>query len=122
MSKTLPVYIISAIIACIAAYAGLTGNGVWFIRDTRMAVIVLAAAGFVMCSTGAIFTYVSKAPAHPLTIAGYALGAVALLAGLTQLFRWQVPVLADARLALYVMLAAILIKVIIGRLAHVAVK
>lgn len=122
MSKTLPLYLISAIIACIATYAGLTGHAVWFIKDTRMAVIVLAAAGFVMCSTGAIFTYVSHAPAHPLTIVGYVLGSIALLAGLTQLFHWQLPVLSDARLALYVMLAAIVIKVIIGRLAHVVVK
>lgn len=122
MLKTLPLYLISAIIACVAIYAGLTGHAVWFIKDTRMAVIVLAAAGFVMCSTGAIMTYVSKAPAHPLTIAGYILGSLALLAGLTQLFRWPVPMLSDARLALYVILATIIIKVIIGRFAHLAVK
>jgi len=122
MSKTLPVYIISAIIALVATYSGLTGNAVWFIKDTRMAVIVLAAAGFLMCSTGAIFTYVSKAPAHPLTIAGYLLGSIALLAGLAQLFRWQVPLLSDSRTALYVILIATALKVIIGRLAHLVIK
>lgn len=122
MPKALPLYIISAIIAVVAIYAGLSGQSVWFIKDTRMAVIVLAAAGFIMCSTGAIGAFVSKAPAHPLTIAGYLLGSLALLAGLAQLFHWQVPLLSDSRLALYVILAAIVLKVIIGRLAHLAVR
>ena len=122
MPKVLPFYIVSAIVALIAIYSGLTGNAVWFIRDTRMAVIVLAAAGFLMCSTGAIFHFVEKAPAHPLTIVGYLFGALALLAGLTQLFRWEIPYLMDSRTALWVIMASVVVKVVVGRLWHLVVK
>jgi hypothetical protein len=122
MPKVLPVYIIAAIAAVVAMYAGFAGRPVWFIHDTRTAVITLAAAGFLMCSTGAIASFVSRAPAHPLTIAGYLVGALALLAGLTQLFGWKVPYLADARTALIVITVAVVIKVIIARLANFVVK
>lgn len=122
MPKFLPVFILSALAAAIAAWSGFTGHPVWFIRDTRMAVIAMAVAGFVMCSTGAIFTFVQKAPANPFTIAGYLLGALALLAGLVQLFHWEVPYLSDARTALTVISIAVVVKFVIARFAGSIVK
>lgn len=122
MPKVLPVYILSALAAAVAASSGFSGHPIWFIRDTRTAVIALAAAGFVMCSTGAIFQFVQKAPLHALTILGYMLGSLALFAGLAQLFRWGVPYLSDARTALLVMTVAIAAKIIIARFAGTIVK
>lgn len=118
MPKVLPLYILSGLVALVAVYSGLTGNAVWFIKDTRMAVIVLAGAGFMMCSTGVITTFVTKAPAHPLTILTYLLGALALFAGLVQLCGWSVPMLSDSRTALIVITIVIVMKAVIGRFGH----
>ncbi len=122
MSKVLPLYILSGLVALVAIYVGLTRHALWFIKDVRTAVIVLFFAGFVMCSTGAIITFVSKAPFHPLTILGYLFGALALFAGLTQLFRWQVPFLHDSNIALIVITVSMVVKIVIGRLAHLVAK
>lgn len=116
MQKLLPLYIIAGLIGAIALISGLTGKKLLFVTDTRSAVIVLAAAGFLMCSFGALGVFITKAPLHPLTIAGYVLGTLALLAGIAQLFSIKVPVLSDPKNALIVIAAIIIIKVVIARL------
>ena len=122
MIKVIPLYALSAVAAVLALVAGFTGKRILFIGDIRMAVIVLFAAGFLLCSTGAITSFVGKAPGHPLTIAGYIIGAVALFTGLVQIFGWQVPVLVEPRTALIIITVAILLKVAIARFAYLLPK
>lgn len=85
--------------------------------DLRWVVVLLTAAGFLMCTFGAIGLFVTKAPAHPLTIAGYILGAAALFTGIVQAFRLQFPYLSNPRTALVLVALVIIIKYIIARLS-----
>jgi hypothetical protein len=115
MTKTFPIYIIAGAVALGALICGLAGFKILFITNARIAAITVAAAGFVMCSTGLLAPFVSTAPAHPLTIAGYLLGALALFAGIVQLFNLHVPLLADPKTALWVMATVIVLKVTIAQ-------
>jgi hypothetical protein len=119
MAKTFPIYMISGLVGLLALYSGLTGKRVPFINDTRSAVIWLTAAGFIMCSTGTIFIFVTKAPAHPLSIASYILGAVAMLVGAVQIFKINIPFLRDPYKALIVLAVIIIVKVVVGRLNYI---
>lgn len=115
MKMNMPLYILSGIIGLIALYAGFSGKTFLFIRDTRTAVIVLGVVGFLMCVFGAIGIFVTKAPAHPLTAAGYVLGSLALLISLSQLFRFKIPLFSDPKSALTMITIIIIIKIVIAR-------
>lgn len=102
-------------------YAGLSGKPILFINGPRSAVIVLGVIGFAICMLmPTIGRFIANAPAHPLTITGYVLGSVALLATVTQIFNWRIPILHDPQTALFVVAGCIVVKSIIGRLASVA--
>lgn len=115
MKMNLTLYVISCIIGIITIYAGFTGKSIVFIKDARSAVIVLGIIGFLMCIFGAIGVFVTRAPAHPLTIAGFILGLLAVLTALIHIFRFKVPILNDPRSALTIMTIIIIIKIIIAR-------
>jgi hypothetical protein len=117
MEKTLPIYILAAAVALASLILGLLDVPFWFIRSTRTAAIVFAAAGFVMCATGMISTFIPQAPVHPLTIVAYLVGLFALFIGIVQVFNLSIPPFSDPKLALILMGAAVVVKVVIGRLA-----
>ena len=119
MSKAFPVYIIAGIVSLAAMYSGFTDKRVPFIYDTKTAVIVIAAAGFVMCSTGLIGLFINKAPAHPLTIAGYILGILALLVAIVQIYGLKVPYLYEPKNGLIAITVIIIIKVVIARFNYI---
>lgn len=111
------VYIISVLVALIAFFGGFIAKKEMFILNARTAVIVLFIAGFAMCSSGAIGTFISKAPFHPLTIIGYVLGSVALFIGIVHVFKLKVPYFSSAHNALMIIGVIIVLKFIIARLS-----
>jgi hypothetical protein len=96
-------------------YAGLSGKQIWFVNGPRSAAITLGAIGMAFC-TISVGRFITAAPAHPLTILGYLIGAVALLAFLAQIFHWELPVVTDPAKALWVIAICIAAKTFIGRL------
>lgn len=115
MSKISPVYILAALIGLAAMFSGFTDKRILFINGTKTAVIVLAAAGFLMCSTGVIGLFVTKGPGHPLAITGYLFGVLAMVVAAVQIWGLKVPYLSEPKNGLIVLTAIILIKVVIGR-------
>lgn len=115
MQGIFPLYLFTGLVGALALVAGLTGVNLPFIHNPRSAAIILAVAGFLMCSTGLIALFVTKAPAHPLSLAGYALGILAMLTGVVQIFNLKFPYLSDPRIALLVLGGIIIIKAVIAR-------
>lgn len=110
-------------ITSLIVYAGLSGKQILFINGPRSAVITLGAIGFAMCMIiPTIGKFISNSPAHPLTIMGYIFGTIALLTTATQIFKWQIPILYDPKIALFVVTGCIVIKSVIGRFAPLIVK
>jgi len=104
-------------------YAGLSGRQILFINGPRAAAITLGVIGFVMCmAMPTIGKFISNAPAHPLTIMGYIFGAVALFATVEQIFTWDIPIIYDPEIALFIVAGCIVVKSVIARLAPLVVK
>lgn len=95
-------------------YAGLSGKQIWFVNGPRSAAITLGAIGMAFC-TISVGRFITAAPAHPLTILGYLIGAVALLAFFTQVFHWELPVVTDPTNALWVIAVCVVLKTVIAR-------
>ena len=112
-------WFITGLIVC----AGLSGKQILFINGSRTAVITLGVIGFVMCIImPTIGKFISNAPAHPLTITGYAFGVIALLTTAAQIFKWNIPMIYEPKIALLVVAACVVIKSIIGRFTPLIVK
>jgi len=110
-------------ITSLIVYAGLSGKQILFINGPRTAVITLGIVGFAMCMImPTIGKFISNAPAHPLAIMGYIFGAIAFLTAVTQIFKWNIPIIYDPKIALFVVAGCIVIKSIIGRFAPLIVK
>jgi len=110
------------LITVLIVYAGLSGKQILFIDGPRMAVITLGVIGFAMCMImPTIGKFISNAPAHPLTIIGYVFGVIALLTTVAQLFKWDIPVINDPKIALFVVAGCIVIKSVVGRFAPLIV-
>ena len=111
-------WFITGLIVC----AGLSGKQILFINGPRTAVITLGVIGFAMCMImPAIGKFISNAPAHPLTIMGYVFGAIALQTTIAQIFKWNIPMIYDPNIALFVVAGCIVIKSMIGRFAPLIV-
>jgi hypothetical protein len=119
MNKTLPIYLLSGIIGLISLYGGLSGQKILFVNNARTASITLAVVGFIMCSTGALAPFINKAPVHPLSLAGYILGVLALTIALIQIFNWNVPIFGVPRYALISLGLIIVVKIIIARFGFI---
>jgi hypothetical protein len=111
--KGISISIAIIVFSVLLVFAGLSGKQILFINGPRSATITLGAVGFFLCML-AVGKFVSKAPFHPLTIIGYILGAIALPTLLTQIFQWKIPFIGDAKTALYVLAACMIIKSVIG--------
>ncbi|MCC0697195.1 hypothetical protein [Clostridioides sp. ES-S-0048-02] len=104
-------------------YAGLSGKQILFINGPRSAVIILGVIGFAICMImPTIGKFISNAPSHPFTIMGYIFGTIALLTTMTQIFKWNIPIIYDPKTALFVVAGCIVIKSIIARFALLIVK
>ena len=111
------------IVTTLVVWAGLSGRQILFINGARSAAITLGAIGFVMCMVmPTIGKFIGNAPVHPLTIAGYIFGVIALLVTAAQLFKWNIPMIHDPKIALLVIAGCIVIKSIIGRFAPLIIK
>ena len=111
------------LVTALVVWAGLSGRQILFINGARSAAITLGAIGFVMCMVmPTIGKFIGNAPAHPLTIAGYVFGVIALLVTVAQLFKWNIPMLHDPKIALFVIAGCIVIKSMIGRFAPLIIK
>jgi hypothetical protein len=111
------------LITALIVWAGLSGKQILFINGARSAVITLGAIGFAMCMImPTIGVFIKNAPAHLLTIMGYIFGAIALLTAIVQIFKWNIPIIYDPKIALFIVAGCIVIKSIIGRFALLIVK
>lgn len=122
MIKTMPLYIVSGVVALVAFFVGLTNSKFLFITSPRMAVITVTAAGFLMCTSGAIGLFVTKAPVNLLTVLGYVLGIAALAIGIIFIFNIKMPFSFSANAALITIMIIIILKVIIARIGAVIIK
>lgn len=121
--KGIGVLVAECLITVLIVCAGLSGKQILFISGTRSAAITLGSIGFAMCTImPTIGKFISTAPAHPLTIIGYILGTIALLATITQIFNWNIPMIHNPKIALFTIAGCIVIKAIIGRLAPFLAK
>lgn len=112
--KTLAILILELGLTGIILFAGVSGRGILFINSPRAAAITLGIIGFLFCMTSN-GTFIRAAPAHPLTIAGYILGLIAMLVIIAQVFQWQVPILSNPKTDLYIIASCIAVKAIIAR-------
>lgn len=115
--KNVPVLLFEILVVGAMVAVGLSGRRVLLVQGARSATIALGVMGLLLC-TMSVGTFVSSAPAHPLSIAGYALGTVALLAILAQVFRWDLPVVGQPRAALVVLAVAMVAKSVIARFGY----
>ncbi|MCC0673112.1 hypothetical protein IC216_14045 [Clostridioides sp. ES-S-0145-01] len=121
--KGIGILIAEWFITGLIVYAGLSGKQILFINGSRSAVIILGVIGFAICMImPTIGKLISSSPAHPLTIMGYIFGTIALLTTMTQIFKWNIPIIYDPKTALFVVAGCIVIKSIIARFALLIVK
>ena len=112
--KNIEILIMEVILSAVFVALGLTNTKVLFLQGPRTMTIVLGIMGMLLC-TMSIGKFISAAPAHPLTILGYILGAVALTAFVTQVFKIGIPVLEDPEKALVILAVALVLKGFIAR-------
>lgn len=117
--KSLPVQemliaVVTLAVTGLIVYAGLSGKKIWFVEGPRSAAITLGVIGMAFC-TMSVGRFINAAPAHPLTILGYLIGMVALLALLAQIFQWKLPMVSDPTAALWVIAICAVAKTVIGR-------
>lgn len=113
--KNIEILIMEVILAAVFVTLGLTNMKVLFLQGPRVMTIVLGIMGMLLC-TISIGKFISTAPAHPLTILGYAVGVVALTAFVTQVFKIGIPVLENPKKALVILAVALVLKGFIARL------
>lgn len=116
MGSSIWITILVAVVTGLIVWAGISGKQIWFINGPRAAVITLGAIGMAFCAIS-VGKFITGGPAHPLSILGYLLGAIALLIFLAQIFQWTLPIIHDARTALFILASVIVLKSVIGRLA-----
>jgi len=112
--KTLSILILELSLTGIIVLAGVSEKGILFINSPRVATITLGIIGFFFCMIS-VGKFIRTAPAHPLTVIGYILGAIAMFVVIAQIFQWQIPILNQPEAALYVTAICIAIKAVIAR-------
>jgi drug/metabolite transporter (DMT)-like permease len=115
--KHIEILILITLIAALFVAAGLSGNKILFIDGPRPAVIALGIVGMALCAIS-VGKAITAAPASILAILGYLFGAVALLAFLTQIFKWEIPFIGEPKNALIVLGSSMVIKSFLSRFVH----
>jgi hypothetical protein len=91
------------------------------ITDDRLAVLALVVVGFAMCMTGGSARAIGGyGMTHPVSILGSITGVVALLIGASALFSFRLPLIADNRTVLFVMMGIIALKVVMNAALYLA--
>jgi hypothetical protein len=116
MGSGIWITVLVAVVTGLIVWAGVSGKQIWFINGPRTAVITLGAIGMAFCALS-VGKFITAGPVHPLAILGYLLGAIALLIFFTQIFHWKLPVIQDAKPALFILAGIVVLKSVIGRLA-----
>ncbi len=83
-----------------------------FIKSDRAAFGLLFGTGLVLCSAGGLREVTTRGWLHPITVLGSALGTLAVLLGVSVLFRIRIGPLQDDRAALKMLLCIIAIKIV----------
>lgn len=119
--KNIPILVFESVLAGLLVWFGLSGYRFLFIQGPRAATILLGIIGTLLC-TLSVGKFVSASPAHPLSILGYILGVLAIIALLSQIFKWNLPRLGDPRTALVVLAVCMVAKSIIARFYFLLIK
>jgi hypothetical protein len=115
--RNIEILVLVIVIAGLFVFTGLSGKKILFIDGPRSATIALGIIGMALCAIS-VGKAITAAPASPLAIAGYIVGATALLALLTQIFKWHLPLIGDAKTALIVLASCMVIKSLLSRFVH----
>ncbi|HOO79367.1 MAG TPA: hypothetical protein PLZ77_07755 [Lachnospiraceae bacterium] len=109
------VLIAEIIITVILVLMGLGSGEYLWINGARSAVITLGIVGAIFCACSSYRFFMTSA-GHPITIVGSIIGIVAILAVVVQIFGWTgFPILGNAKTALIILGAGIIVKGIMGR-------
>ncbi len=119
--KSWPVFFAELAISAAIVYIGGSQKSIWFIGGERSAVITLGIVGMLFCLIS-VGKFIGAAPASPASILGYLFGSLAMLIFLTQVFRWQVTLISDPRIALYGLAICLLAMGLIARLGAPVLK
>lgn len=119
--KNISLLIFEIVITGLFVAFGLSQHKFLKIQGPRAATIILGIIGMLLC-TISVGKFISAAPASPLSILGYIAGTIAMLTFLTQVFKWNLPVVGEPKTALIVLAAAIIIKSIVARFGYLLVK
>ncbi len=119
--RNISILIFEAVIVIVLVFAGLSGRNFLFIQGARSATLTLGIIGMLLCILS-VGKFISAAPAHPLSILGYLLGAIAMAAFLTQLLHWSIPKLENPQTALIVLALAMFAKSVIARFSFLITK
>lgn len=119
--KNIQVLIFEIVVVSLMVWFGFSGCKILFLQGPRSATISLGIIGMLLC-TLSVGKFISAAPAHPLTILGYIFGIVAMIAFLSQIFRWNLPFIGDARTALIILAVCMIAKSTIARFSYLLAK
>lgn len=119
--KNISLLIFEILITGLFLVFGLSQHKFLGIQGPRPAAIILSIIGLLLC-TISVGKFISAAPANPLSIIGYIVGTIAMLVFLTQLFRWNLPIIGEPRTALIILAAAIIIKSVAARFCYLLTK
>ncbi|QOR36507.1 hypothetical protein IMX26_06770 [Clostridium sp. 'deep sea'] len=119
--KDIAILVIELIFVIFIVILGLTNKQFMFINSARSAVITLGIIGMCFCGIS-IGKFITNAPFHGFTIMAYVVGTIALACFITQLFKLNLPIIANPKNALLILAVSIIIKGIIARFGDVLVK
>ena len=87
-----------------------------FIHTYRAAFFVLFVVGFVLCALGGVSQAPSYGWTHPISVAGYLLGVVAVFLAVSVGLRRYAGPIADERAAFFALLGIIVAKFVLAAL------
>lgn len=119
--KNIPLLIFETVITGLLLLFGLSQHKILGIQGPRSAAIILGIVGMLLC-TISVGKFISAAPASPMSILGYIVGAIAMLTFLTQVFKRNLPIVGEPRAALIILAAAIIIKSAVARFSYLLTK
>ncbi|MDP4153554.1 MAG: hypothetical protein Q8865_08990 [Bacillota bacterium] len=112
--KNVSILIFEVILTGLFLFLGLTGKKLFFLQGARSSVITLGIIGMLLC-TISVGKFISSAPSNPLTILGYIFGTIAMIAFLTQVFNWNIPIFNNSKSALIILAVSLIAKGTIAR-------
>lgn len=118
--KQLLIFLLEFVLTTAIVFAGESTKKILFIHGERSAVITLGIMGMLFCLIS-VGKFIAQ-PTHPLTILGCLIGAVAMVAFLTQVFQWNLSFFSTPKVSLFIIAACILIDGAIARFAYLLVK